>query len=81
VVVEIDNKNGDFGGFVTWPFRQFGNSGVDQEYLFLPLVWPHGRIGHLGEPAPKVPHQKISTSTRLPTVLHPTYSIPIVQNN
>jgi hypothetical protein len=22
-------------------------------YLFLPLVWPHGRIGHLGEPAPK----------------------------
>jgi hypothetical protein len=32
VVVEIDNKNGDFGGFVTWPFRQFGNSGVDQEY-------------------------------------------------
>jgi hypothetical protein len=21
-------------------------------YLFLPLVWPHGRIGHLGEPAP-----------------------------
>jgi hypothetical protein len=33
VVVEIDTKNGDFGGFVTWPFRQFGNSGVDQEYL------------------------------------------------
>ena len=33
MVVEIDNKNGDFGGFVTWPFRQFGNSGVDQEYL------------------------------------------------
>ena len=32
MVVEIDNKNGDFGGFVTWPFRQFGNSGVDQEY-------------------------------------------------
>jgi len=32
VVVEIDNKNGDFGGFVTWPFKQFGNSGVDQEY-------------------------------------------------
>jgi hypothetical protein len=33
MVVKIDNKNGDFGGFVTWPFRQFGNSGVDQEYL------------------------------------------------
>jgi hypothetical protein len=23
-------------------------------YLFLPLVWPHGPIGHLGDPAPKV---------------------------
>jgi hypothetical protein len=33
MVVEIDNKNGDFGDFVTWPFRQFGNSGVDQEYI------------------------------------------------
>jgi hypothetical protein len=43
--------------------------------LFLPLVWLHGIIGHLGEPAPKVPHQKFSTSTRLPTVLHSTYSI------
>jgi hypothetical protein len=44
VVVEIDNKNGDFGGFVTWPFRQFGNSGVDQEYVigqvFLPTSPP-----------------------------------------
>jgi hypothetical protein len=38
VVVEIDNKNGDFGGFVTWPFRQFGNSGVDQEYSISALT-------------------------------------------
>jgi hypothetical protein len=22
-------------------------------YLFLPLVWPHGPIGHLGGPAPE----------------------------
>ena len=40
MVVEIDNKNGDFGGFVTWPFRQFGNSGVDQEYPPLRLDLP-----------------------------------------
>jgi hypothetical protein len=26
-------------------------------YLFLPLVWPHGPIGHLGGPAPGVPRQ------------------------
>jgi len=26
-------------------------------YLFLPLVWPHGPIGHLGGPAPGVSRQ------------------------
>jgi hypothetical protein len=26
-------------------------------YLFLPLVWPHGPIGHLGGPAPGVPRK------------------------
>jgi hypothetical protein len=33
-------------------------------YLFLPLVWPHGPIGHLGDPAPKVPHQYFYNSTK-----------------
>jgi hypothetical protein len=34
-----------------------GRSRAATAYLFLPLVWPHGPIGHLGGPAPGVPRQ------------------------
>jgi hypothetical protein len=46
-----------FGGAV--PRRRLmrwliGRNGPFADYLFLPLVWPHGPIGHIGDPAPKI---------------------------
>jgi hypothetical protein len=29
--------------------REVADTAIGENYLFLPLVWPHGIIGHLGE--------------------------------
>jgi hypothetical protein len=71
--------------FAEWFFRRLhsshGNPPPNRLLVSTPgLATRHNWPLTVGEPAPKVPHQKLSTSTRLPTVLHSTYSIPIVQN-
>jgi hypothetical protein len=49
------------------------SAGGAEKYLFLPLVWPHGIIGHLGET-----FGSFTAFTALTLKLHPHQITPVI---